>query len=352
MEVFSRPASNWNISSGLEYYEDLVSSQAMSRNDSTGESLTHRGLYPDGSRSRNLAVYTLHSLNLKRFFFTFGGRFNHIQLLVPDEDPGEIKISPPALVGNAGINYKLTSGIRLVTSISTGFRAPNINDVSSFGIADFRYEIPNYDLKPEKSLNLDAGLKLHSGRYSGNIMLFRNQLNDLITNVKSTYNGSDSIDGVQVYQRINLNKAVIQGFEADGRVGILTGLTLFGNISYTYGKDLNADAPLRRIPPLNSRLGMKYSGSRNFHAMMEWAHAGDQTRLSQGDIDDNRIQEGGTPEWNVFNFSLGYTGIFFQADAGIHNMFNEAYRHHGSGIDGRGRCFWISLKIYNTWSFN
>ncbi len=350
VEVFSRPANNWNISSGLEYYEDYIRSKAMRTDELSGESQLNRGLYPDGSRARNFALYTLHSLNLERFSFTFGGRFNHFQLLVPDETLGEIKLSPYALVGNAGLNYKITEVVRLVTSISSGFRAPNLNDVSSLGIADFRYEIPNYDLKPEKSLNVDVGLKLQSGQYTGNIILFRNHLNDLITNVKSTYNGNDSIDGVQVYQKKNVNEAVIQGIEADGSYSFMPSLSLFGNISYTYGKDLSTNAPLRRIPPFNSRLGFEYLSNKHFNAMIEWAHAGKQTRLSQGDIDDNRIQEGGTPSWNVIGCSIGYTNSFFQVNAGIHNIFNEAYRYHGSGIDGRGRSIWISLRIFNTWN--
>jgi iron complex outermembrane receptor protein/hemoglobin/transferrin/lactoferrin receptor protein len=345
VEVFSRPANNWNISSGIEYYEDFISSVATATDEVSGESQVNRGLYPDGSRARNFALYTLHSLNLERFSFTFGGRFNHFQLLVPDETLDDVKLSPSALVGNAGLNYKIAKSLRFAASISSGFRAPNINDVSSLGVADFRYEIPNYELKPEKSVNVDVGLKLQSRRYTGNIILFRNQLNDLITNVKSTYNGNDSIEGVRVYQRKNVDKALIQGIEADGTYSFLPSLRLFGNISYTYGRDLNTDAPLRRIPPLNSRLGLEYISNKHFSAMIEWAYAGEQSRLSQGDIDDNRIQEGGTPSWNVVGCSLGYTDSFFQVNAGIHNIFNEAYRYHGSGIDGRGRSIWISLRI-------
>lgn len=352
VEVISRPASYWDISSGIEYYEDHVASKAKSWDEASGESQQHRGLYPDGSRASSIALYTLHSLNFNRFSFTFGGRYNYFQLSVPDETLGDIKLSPSALIGSAGLNYKITEELRFVSSFSSGFRAPNINDISSLGIADFRYEIPNYDLKPEKSVNVDVGLKLQSKRYTGNLILFRNNLNGLIANEKSTYNGNDSIDGVQVYQRQNLKQAVIRGIEADGSYSFLPSLTMFGNISYTYGKDLATNSPLRRIPPLNSRLGLKYLHVSSFHAILEWAHAGEQTRLSQGDSDDNRIQEGGTPSWNVVNLSLGYTGSFFQVNAGVHNIFNEAYRTHGSGIDGRGRSIWISLKLFKGWNFN
>ncbi|NOR33342.1 MAG: TonB-dependent receptor, partial [Bacteroidales bacterium] len=352
VEVFSRPASYLDISSGIEYYEDYVRSKASSTDEVSGGTQLNRGLYPDGSRASSISLYTLHSLNYRRFSFTFGGRFNYFQLSVSDETLGDIKLSPSALIGSAGLNYKITEELRFVSSVSSGFRAPNINDVSSLGIADFRYEIPNYDLKPEKSVNVDAGLKLQSKRYSGNLILFRNKLNGLIANVKSTYNGNDSIDGVQVYQRQNIKQAVIQGIEADGTYSFLPSLSMFGNISYTIGRDMATNSPLRRIPPLNSRLGLKYLSDKNFSAMIEWAHAGEQTRLSQGDIDDNRIQEGGTPAWNIVSCSLGYTRIFYQVNAGIHNIFNEAYRYHGSGIDGRGRSIWISLKLFIGWNFN
>ncbi|MEN8227819.1 MAG: TonB-dependent receptor [Bacteroidota bacterium] len=348
VELLSRPNSYWTISSGVELYEDLIRSRTTSTYDSTDQSTGSRGLYPDKSRSDNLALYSLHSIDLNRISLVFGGRYNYVRLSVTDELLGETKITPSALIGNVGLNYKLSQQIRLVTSVSSGFRAPNINDVSSLGIADFRYEIPNYELKPEKNLNMDLGVKIATPRFSGNLFLFRNKLDNLITNVKTSYNGNDSIDGFQVYQRVNLNEALIKGFEADGTVSLTTSLRILGNISYTHGKDLLTGAPLRRIPPLNSRVGIRHF-IKNFSTTIEWAYAGEQSRLSQGDIDDNRIREGGTPSWNTIDCSLGYSGSFFQLNAGILNIFNEAYRVHGSGIDGRGRSIWISLKLFSAW---
>jgi len=348
IEVLSRPSSSWNISSGIEFYRDFVRSSTLLKNDSTGQSTTTRGLYPDRSSADNLALFSLHSLDLDRFTFVFGGRYNIVRLSVTDELSGNTKISPSALIGNAGINYKISPRVRLVTSISSGFRAPNLNDVSSLGIADFRYEIPNYDLKPEKSLNTELGLKIHTIRFSGNFFLFRNKLRDLIANVQSSYNGLDSIDGYQVYERVNLNEALIQGFEADGRLQLLPSVHLLGNISFTHGQDLQSGTPLRRIPPLNSRLGV-WVRKNLFTAQLQWVHAGEQSRLSPGDIDDSRIREGGTPAWSTLDFSLGYAGRFYSLNTGVQNIFNKAYRYHGSGIDARGRSFWISLKVFANW---
>lgn len=348
IEVLSKPKSYWTISSGIEFYKDFVRSKTTSTNDSTNQSLLLRGLYPDKSRSENLALYTLHSIDLNRFSFVFGGRYNVVRLSVTDEFLGLTKISPTALIGNTGLNYRLSQQVRLVASVSSGFRAPNINDVSSLGIADFRYEIPNYGLKPEKSMNVELGIKIDAPRFSCNLFLFRNKLDNLITNVRASYNGNDSIDGIQVYKRVNLNKALLKGFEADGIFTLTPSLKMLGNISYTYGKDLQTEDPLRRIPPLNGRLGIRYM-IKKISATIDWAHAGEQNRLSQGDIDDNRIQEGGTPAWNTIDCLIRYSGGFYQVNAGVLNVFNEAFRYHGSGIDGRGRSFWISLKIFNRW---
>ena len=348
LEVWSEPLSFWTVTSGIELYEDFIRSKTMQFNDSTGQQVHLRGLYPDRSRSENLALFSLHSMDLGRLSLAFGGRYNRIRLSVRDELLGDTEISPSALIGNAGVNFKASQQVRFVASVSSGFRAPNINDVSSLGIADFRYEIPNYELTPETSVNLEVGMKIDDPRFSANLFVFRNKLNNLITNVRSTYQGNDSIDGFQVYQRMNLNEAMIQGFEAFGSYSLTSSLKLLGNISYTHGQDLRTGDPLRRIPPLNSRLSTRYS-RKKFSAMIEWVHAGEQTRLSQGDMDDDRIREGGTPGWNTLDISLRYSGGFYEVNAGILNVLDEAYRYHGSGIEGRGRSFWVSLKIFNAW---
>ncbi len=73
--------------------------------------------------------------------------------------------------------------------------------------------------------------------------------------------------------------------------------------------------------------------------------AGDQTRLSPGDIADDRIEDGGTPGWNVINFYLYYDFSFVELSASFQNVTNTAYRMHGSGIDGIGRSGWISARF-------
>jgi len=102
---------------------------------------------------------------------------------------------------------------------------------------------------------------------------------------------------------------------------------------------------MRRIPPLNGRLGLRSNFSQHIFIMADWVFASEQRRLSSGDMADDRIATGGTNGWNIVNIYSGYDHKTFSVNASLQNLFNTAYRIHGSGIDGVGRSFWISLKI-------
>jgi outer membrane receptor protein involved in Fe transport len=70
-----------------------------------------------------------------------------------------------------------------------------------------------------------------------------------------------------------------------------------------------------------------------------------QERLAQGDKDDNRIPEGGTPGWNIFNINVGYSWKSLSLDLRIQNLLNKDYRYHGSGVNGYGRSASLSVVI-------
>jgi hemoglobin/transferrin/lactoferrin receptor protein len=345
VEIISKPSNFWSISSGLEYYYDKVKSGAISYQENSSTVNQLRGLYPDNSSSGNFAVYSLHSFTKNKFNFSLGGRYNFYELKVADAIFGQTSITPSALVGNAGVTYKANSNLHIVGSAGTGFRAPNVNDVSSFGIADFRYETPNFNLKPEKSLNYEIGLKSKFERFSSNIYFYRNNLTDLITNVKSTFNGQSTIDGIQVYKRTNIGKAVIKGIECDIEYLLGKNIMARANLNYTHGENSDSKEPMRRIPPMYGNVGISWQVRPECRVNGTWSYAGTQDKLSSGDIDDDRIAEGGTPAWNTLDLGVNYIFNNIDIQAGTKNLFDKAYRMHGSGVDGIGRSFWIAARF-------
>jgi len=216
-------------------------------------------------------------------------RFNGFVIDIPDETIGVSRL-PRAFVTNAGLSAAVASHSRLFFNASSGFRAPNVDDLGTLGIVDFRYEVPTNNLKPERAATLELGYKLQTRRASASLAYYQTYLTDLITRVKT----SQMISGLNVYQKENTEKAYINGFDANARIDFLKNWQLYSNLSYCFGQNETKNEPIRRIPPINGRLGLAYA-TKGWFARGEYLFAQLQDRLAQGDKDDNRIAKGGTP---------------------------------------------------------
>jgi len=341
-ETFMANNTGWSANSGIEVYNDLVNSNRNTTDLSTKVTHTERGLYPDGATMTSIAAFSMHNYDMNNWSITAGARFNTFITKVFDANVGTIKLTPSALVSNLGVLRKLSGRSNLFVSMNTGFRTPNINDLGSIGIVDFRYETPNFNLKPEHSLQVQLGYKFVDNKVKGEVYLYRNQLYDLITRNKIV---GDSIEGYQVYQKKNTQRAHIQGIETAWDFKLNPTWTLSSSMTYTYGQNRTNDLPIRRIPPLFGRLAMGYT-TKKLGLTLEWQATGKQNRLSPGDIDDNRIPEGGTPSWNVLNMTASYAMRHVAIDISLLNLFNQDYRFHGSGVNGYGRSAFLSLRVF------
>jgi len=329
----------WTGNFGCEIYSDLINSRRTDTDLLTGMETDKRGLYPEGATMNNMALFTLHSFDMMKWNITAGARFNSFIINVKDQELGLTKLTPSALVGNLAIMRKLNSKSNLFLSINTGFRAPNIDDLGTLGIVDFRYETPNFDLKPESSFQYQAGYKYAGQKLRGDLFIYRNELYNLITRNRI---GDEIIEGYPVYQKENSERAYIQGVETAWDFTLNRTFSFSGNVTYTYGQNITKNEPVRRIPPLFGRLAIDYRHKRIW-LDLEVLSAGKQDRLAQGDRDDNRIPAGGTPGWYIFNINSGYTWRFITADLGLRNLLNKDYRYHGSGVNGYGRSLFITL---------
>ena len=340
-DINSRLSNKWTVNSGIEIYHDQVGSTKNEITDSgSGLIVEKRGLYPDDSKYNNYSIYSLHHLDLGKWIIDGGIRFNAFQINISDATLGNVEISPEAIVFNAAAMYNFNPTHHVYTTFSSGFRAPNIDDMGTLGIVDFRYEIPAYDLSPEKSKNYELGYKLSLPKFYGTIAAYYMNLNQLITRVKIE---GQFTDGYQVYKKENMEEAYIKGLEAAANWKFNSAWEFSGGISYTYGQSITKEEPLRRIPPLNGRLAGTYSFLK-FFTTAELLFADKQDRLALGDKSDNRIPTGGTPGWQVVNLYAGYQLSPVKFNVGLQNLFNEDYRTHGSGINGIGRSAFLSIN--------
>lgn len=339
--VLSELSKKWTANSGVEVYADLVNSTKDDFNQATNQNKASRGLYPDGSTYLNYALYSLHQWQTGPWQLTFGGRFNGFSINVSDETLGKTNLNPKALVGNAAVLYGLSKSSNLYVSVNSGFRAPNVDDLGTLGIVDFRYELPTNNLKPEKSVNFEVGYKLRTPRVAAGLYLFRNNLRDLITRVKVE---GQVISGYNVYRKENVEEAYIQGLETELETILSSTLRVYGSLAYAYGQNVTKNEPVRRIPPLNGKIGINWQ-SNNWFVRPEFIFASSQDRLAAGDRDDNRIPKGGTPGWAIFNIHAGYENTRWLLNLNAQNLLNADYRLHGSGVNGVGRSAGLTVAL-------
>jgi len=330
----------WTMNSGIEIYADKINSSRSDKNLTAGSVNNLRGLYPNASRFNNTAAYVLNHLSVGRLNIEAGLRYNVYKASLKDETLGAIELTPKALVFQGGLNYKLSEAFYVYTNISEGFRSPNLDDLGTLGIVDFRYETPAYNLKPERSLNQEFGIKYVSKKVSSDISVFNTRLYDLITRIKT----DQVISGYDVYKKINIEKGFIRGWEAQLKFTPTSFFSFYAGATKLFGESVTRNEPLRRIPPFNARIGVDIKKGK-FIAGILYDYASPQRRLAAADKADNRIPRGGTPGFNLVNLFGGFDQKAFSIKAYLNNIFNVDYRTHGSGINGIGRSVGLLCSI-------
>ncbi|MFZ9402931.1 MAG: TonB-dependent receptor plug domain-containing protein [Sediminibacterium sp.] len=338
-ETFWTLKKNWTNSLSVELNRDhVISTRELLYLNGSIES--KRGLYPTNSSYVHGAIFNLHQITLNQLRLDFGWRYHQYRINLFDSTLGPIKVKPNALVYLAGASFLLSAAITFYGNISSGYRAPNIDDMGTVGVIDFRYEVPAYDLKPEESLNKELGIRWRKQKIFATTSLFHTSYHNLITRIKT----ERIINNYSVYIKQNIERAFIWGTEwtLDGQVGKNWKGAV--NFTYLFGQNVTRNEPMRRIPPMTCNFNIQYAmGNQQVGLFLE--SAGLQDRLAQGDKDDTRIPVGGTPGFSIWNLSISGKLNFVKYRVLFYNLFNKDFRTHGSGINGMGRAITISTSI-------
>lgn len=134
---------------------------------------------------------------------------------------------------------------------------------------------------------------------------------------------------------------------ADASYNGLSTIEKDGAVTTTYGQNTTNNEPVGGIPPSFGILGLKWD-TETYYFDFYMRFATKQDRLSADDKDDPRIPEGGTPGWRIFNLRTGFNFLdFTNLQFAVENIFDYNYREHGSGVNGPGRNFIVSLEFNN-----
>ncbi|MEL6133002.1 MAG: TonB-dependent receptor [Bacteroidota bacterium] len=339
LEVESSPIRYWKFVSGVEVYADQLQSGATYEG-ATATLTEDRGTFAPDAQARQVSLFSLHTLDLLKLRLSFGGR---AQAYTQEYESRLDQVW--VLVGNISGMYPLSDDYQLYFSTNTGYRNPNIFDATSLAPLPWGFATPSDSLSGERSFTSELGLRAQTGMLRGSVALYRSQIDDYIDWIKGQYQGSDTYQGLPVYQQTNRGQAYVQGVEAELELSVSHFLALYGGMSYAYGANITRNQPLSSVAPFNGRLGVRYRNRRGIWSLLEWRHAGKQDRLSPVDLWNPLVPAAGTANWNVIDLHLGWDLRWGYAMLGISNLLNEPYFFHGSGVGGTGRVFITSLKL-------
>jgi outer membrane receptor protein involved in Fe transport len=341
------------LSYGIDYYRDSVQSKYWDYDSVTGVRSENvlKSTFPDGSRYETLGVFVLDEWKVTdNFSVSPEARYSRIDYgstIRGNPVIGNIGGTFQNVTGGIGAVYGLAGGINLCLNLSQGFRAPNLDDLATLRVENQGIDVPNFDLRPEKNTNIEAGFKGVSERLDWSLSYYFCDVSDKIDRKPGSFEGATVIDGKPVYQKFNIGKAQIQGAEIGGRFYFdeKYDWSVKGNMAWTEGRNLTDAEPLSRIPPLNGNIGVKYE-VKEYSVEMLSRFAGKQDNLSTRDRTDSRMDPNGTPAWITWNIrgDIKVTSDI-KLSAGVDNIFDAAYRIHSSGVDSSGINVFSSIEI-------
>lgn len=353
---------------GLEGILNLVDSKAYNKNINTGEITQDAATrYPDGGDNmKNISAYASNNWEISpKLIFSQGIRFNYISLdakythemmdLIKFPFAATMVQDNTAINGSLGLVYMPGNGWRIATNLSTGFRAPNIDDLTKLNDSNSTDQliiVPNPDLKPENAYNAEITIgKTFDKIFQVEVTGFYTLLSDAFVIQPSLYNGQDSLDfdgtlsAVQSMQ--NVEKAIIYGFEGNVLAQITKSLSLRSNLTYTYGRMKEGEVALDHIPPVFGLTSLKLDLSKftgEFYARYNaWKHIEDYS--PSGEDNETYATPDGMPAWYTLNLRAGYQfNRNVSVQAGVENIMDNHYRNFASGISAPGRNVFVTLR--------
>ena len=349
---------------GFDFYRDQVDSGRTDYNpDGSINKVRIQGPVGDDSRYDLLGIYAQATVDLsEKTTLTVGSRYTDTHARIGRfQDPetneaASFNDSWQQTVSSLRLSHMIGSQDQwqLWGGISQSFRAPNIADLSRYGKSrSDELEVAATDLDPEQFLTYEIGLKVQFEQSQWSASYYYTNIRDFII---STPTGR-IIDSLNEVKKQNSSKGFIQGIEVDGQYFFSPQLSIEGNITWLegdldiYDVDLHrrVTEPFSRIMPLTLHLALNGKlEPLNSWWRIQLTHAEKASRLSSGDKNDTeRIPPGGTPAYTTVNLQAGAElNQYLQLTIGLENIFDQAYRSHGSGSNEPGRGINIGLSAH------
>lgn len=337
---------------GTEFFVNGVDSKADAKNIVTDEILDHDTRYPEnGSRYWSGAAYGSITQPLNEILtLNMGARITMVQLeqMARNVDFENISFASfkqrnQAISGKIGAVVRPSDKVNINFLVSSGFRAPNVDDMGKVDIQNDEIVIPNEKLRSELTLNYETGLEFRPAdrwKFEGNVFI-TNRFNAAVRR-SITFRGESTItfEGEEwpIAGLVNANSAYIWGYSI-GISGALTNYLGFqAFVNNAMGEDSD-NLPLRHTPPIFGKLALTYKNKR-LRAEVYSDFQGSKGLMQMAPSELSKLYlytDDGALGWMTLNAKAAYHfNPQISVTAGIENILDSHYRPYSSGISAPG----------------
>lgn len=357
---------------GAELVHNLIGSEAALTDINTKSSISSVTRYPDGSTWLSTGLYVNFKYRpTKKFIVSAGARFSNYIMKASFDTlifPFPFKtalMKNRAVNGSVGFVYTPIKSWQVYLNAATGFRAPNIDDMGKvFESTPGYLVVPNPDLKPERSYNIELGtVKTFMENIKVDFTGYYTHLIGAMERKGFTFNGQSTI----IYQGIDSKIEAIQNSTKAYVYGVQSGLEFSGHgfgfrLSYSWqkGKEQTTDSlvyyPLRHAAPAFGSTHLSYQYKKIkvdfygiYNAGMDFEDLALTERVNTSYAKDYSIDSKGlnySASWYTINFKAAYyVNKNLMLMSGVENITDRLYRPYSSGINAPGRNFIVSIKL-------
>jgi len=353
---------------GLEWILNDVTSVGIDENIQTGQTSQGPARYPN-SQWNSYALYTSYQQKVSpKSMLQVGMRYNRFGLDADFRNNAEFYPFPfekssnneGALTASAGWVYHPTDTWTMHVNASTGFRAPNVDDIGKvFDSEPGTVMVPNPDLRAEYAYNLELNVgKVINDNIIVDLTSYYTLLDNALVRREFTLNGQDSIiyDGElsRVLSLVNASFVRIIGLQAALEVKLPHNLTFSSRLNIQKGIEETEDGsrnPSRHAPPTFGVSRLEYKVDK-FRVQLFSEYSGGfsfkQLPLEErGKPELYAIDQNGnpfSPSWATLNLK----GLYnmhenISLSLGFENLTDVRFRSYSSGVAAPGRNFILSL---------
>lgn len=307
-----------------------------------------------GGEIKSIGMFVQDEFSIGSSLVTLGARYDRVSGDAKQKGESQttgLSRSDNNLSWNIGVVQPLTETLNLYGNLGQAYRAPDMRErFEGSARGDGYFHFGNPQLKPERSLTAELGLKGRNGEQSFQVATFYTQIDDFIAG--RVTNQVHPQNRLPMKRTENLDKVIIYGVEGDFNYPVADFMFDAG-FTWLRGKNKQDNEPLYQMPAPEMRLGI----GQPTDIGLSW-HAGLRLVAKQDRI-AKRFSNGSenkTAGFVTADAQLGYgfgqvAGLSaLRIDARLSNITDKTYHEHlteglsGYEIKAPGRSLTLAIS--------